>query len=161
MNMSKIALLMFILFASICLLFPSIALSNVASSCSFAGIVKLDGADVPDGTVITATIEGDEYSTTTPTGYGASTYAIAIQMPSGKHYPNGTEVAFEVNGYASAQTGIWQAGQNIRLDLTASTIEMPAASSNTWLVFALVIACVVEVSVVGAVAYIALRRWNW
>jgi len=158
-SMAKIVLV--ILLASMHLLLPGIALSEDTPFCSFAGIVEFNGADVADGTVITATVEGDEYTTTTPTGYGASTYAIVIQTPSGKHYPEGAEVAFEINNYAAAQTGNWQPGQNIRLDLTVSTASIPAASpTSTWLIFALVIACIAEVSVVGAVAYIVVRRWN-
>ena len=156
--MAKIFLV--ILLASMHLLLSGIALSEGTPSCSFAGSVEFNGADVADGTVITAIVQGDEYTTTTPTGYGASTYTIVIQMLSGKHYPEGAEVAFEINGYAAAQTGTWQPGQNIRLDLTASTAPTSAASPNTWLVFALVIACIVEVSVVGAVAYIVVRRWS-
>jgi phage tail sheath gpL-like len=149
-----------ILLASMYLLLPSIALSDGTPSCSFAGIVEFNGADVADGTVITAIAEGDKYTTTTPTGYGASTYAIVIQTPSGKYYPEGAEVTFEVNGYAADQTGTWQPGQNIRLDLTVTTASIPAASPKTWLIIALILACIVEVSVVGAVAYIVVRRWN-
>jgi len=156
--MAKILLV--ILLASMHLLLPGIALSQGTPSCSFAGMAEFNGSAVPDGTVITAIVEGDEYTTTTPTGYGASTYAIVIQTPSGKYYTEGTEVAFEINGYAAAQTATWQPGQNIRLDLTASTAVIPAASPNTWLIFALVITCLVEVSVVGSVAYIVARRWN-
>lgn len=156
--MSKIVFV--ILLALTCPFLLGTALSDGTPSCSFAGIVKLNGADVPDGTVITATVEGDEYTTTTPTGYGASTYAILIQTPTGKYYPEGVEVVFQVNGYATVETGTWQPGQNIRLDLTASSAASPATvSPNTWLIFALVIACIVEVSVVGAVANIVVRRW--
>ena len=156
--MAKIVLV--ILLASMPLLLPVIALSEGAPSSSFAGSVEFNGADVADGTVITAIVEGDKYTTTTPTGYGASTYAIVIQTPSGKYYTEGVKVSFEINGYAADQTGTWQPGQNIRLDLTVSTAAISADSPKTWLIFALVIACIVEVSIVAAVAYIVVRRWD-
>ena len=157
-NMAKIAL--FIPLVLGLFILSSIALSDSMSSCSFAGFVKLNGVDVPDGTVITATVEGDEYTTTTPTGYGASTYAILIQTPSGKYYYEGTQVSFKIDNFATDQSGTWEPGHNIRLDLTASTPGIPAASPNTWLIFALVIACIAEVSVVGSVVYITMRHWN-
>lgn len=40
------------------LLLPGIASTDGPPSCYFAGTVKLDGADVADGTTITATIAG-------------------------------------------------------------------------------------------------------
>jgi len=156
------------------LLLPGIASTDGPPSCYFAGTVKLDGADIADGTTITATIAGDEYTTTTPTGYGASTYAITIQPPDGTHYADGTRVHFKINGYAAHQIGTFQAGENIRLDLTASTTTTPAPTptptpnsspepgspTNLWLIVGLVIACIAEASVVGGVAYIAFSNWN-
>jgi len=146
------------------LLFTVTASSDSAPACYFAGTIKLDGINVADGTIITATIEGVEYTTTTPTGYGTSTYAIAIQPEADTYYADGTAVYFKINAYAADQTGIWQAGQNIRLDLTASTTpsqaSSPASSTNIWLIVGLIVACVVEISVLGAVAYIVVRRWN-
>lgn len=140
-------------------LFPfGAASSDDAPTCSFAGTVKLDGADVADNTTIMATIEGDEFITTTPTGYGTSTYFIAIQPPDTEHYTEGSEVSFKVNGYAADQTGIWKSGQNVRLDLTASTASGTATQTKLWPIVGLVIACIVEVSIVGAVAYITLRH---
>ena len=142
------------------LLFTVTASSDSAPACYFAGTIKLDGINVTDGTIITATIEGVEYATTTPTGYGTSTYALAIQPEAGTYYTDGTVVSFKINAYAADQTGTWQAGQNIRLDLTASTTASPASSTNIWLIVGLIVACVVEISVLGAVAYIVVRRWN-
>ena len=156
-NMTIIAVL---LASAALLLFAATASPDSPPACYFAGTVKLDGADVADGTVITATIEGVEYTTATPTGYGASTYAIAIQQEAGTYYADGTIVAFKINAYAADQTGTWQAGQNIRLDLTASTTPSPALSTNIWLIVGLIVACVVEASLVGTVAYLTISKWN-
>lgn len=146
-----------IIFASPFLLPFGAALSDDAPTCSFAGTVKLDGADVADGTAILATIEGDEFSTTTPTGYGTSTYFIAIKPPDTEYYTEGSEVSFKVNGYAADQTGIWKSGQSVRLDLTASTASGTEIQRKLWPIVGLIIACIVEVSIVGAVVYLTLR----
>jgi hypothetical protein len=82
----------------------------------------LDGADVPDGTVITVMIAGDEYTTTTPEEvYGSSTYAIKIVPTEGTAYAEGTAVTFMIGSYTADQTGTWEKGGNIELNLTAST----------------------------------------
>ncbi|MFC1848488.1 hypothetical protein ACFLXV_04185, partial [Chloroflexota bacterium] len=73
------------------LVLPCAASADETAACSFAGTVTLDGADVPDGTVVKALIGDDEFTTTTPTGYGSSTYSITIQSPEGTTYPEGTE----------------------------------------------------------------------
>jgi hypothetical protein len=150
------------------LIFPCIASAEDQSVCRFSGIATLDGANVPDGTVITAIIGNDEYWTTTPTGYGSSTYSIAIQPPDGKSYPDGTAVSFRIDGHAADQTATLQNGQNIRCDLTASTgsTSTPtppsgsATSSNAWLIVGLVATSIVEVLLVGGVARIVVSDWN-
>lgn len=90
--------------------------------CRFRGTVQVDGADVPEGTVITAMIAGDAYPTTTPAaGYGPSTYAIMIVPSAGTAYAEGTAVTFMIGSYTADQTGSWEKGGNIELNLTAST----------------------------------------
>jgi hypothetical protein len=89
--------------------------------CRFHGQVHLNGATVPAGTVITATIEDTSYTTTTPAeGYGPSTYAILISQPVGQGY-TGKTVTFKIGDYDAAQAGVWEVGGNIALNLTAST----------------------------------------
>jgi hypothetical protein len=89
--------------------------------CRFHGEVELDGAPVPDGTVITATIEGNSYTTTTPAeAYGASSYAILISQPVGQSY-TGKTVTFKIGDHDAAQGAAWEVGGNINLDLSAST----------------------------------------
>jgi hypothetical protein len=162
-NITK-AVTIVLLVSAVLMVFTATAFSDGPPTCSFAGTVKLDGADVADGSIITATIEGVEYTTTTPTGYGTSTYAITIQPGGNTYYADGTPVSFKITDYAADQTAIWQAGQNIRLDLTASTTTPPASSPvsspNTWIIVGLVVACIAEVLLVGTVAYIAVSKWN-
>ncbi len=165
--MAKARVLVLMVAAAL-LIFPCIASAEDQPVCRFSGIATLDGTNVPDGTIITAIVEDDEYTTATPTGYGPSTYSIAIQPPDGKSYPDGTAVSFRIDGHAADQTGILQNGQNIRRDLTASTGSTPiptppsgsATSSNAWLIVGLVAASIVEVLLVGGVARIAVSDWN-
>ena len=87
----------------------------------FRGTVQLNGADVPDGTVITAIIEGAAYTTTTPAeGYGPSSYVIVVTEPAGQVY-TGKTVTFRIGDYDAAETAIWQMGGNTAVNLTAST----------------------------------------
>jgi hypothetical protein len=95
------------------------------------GTVILDGAAVADGTVITAVIDGDEYSTTTPTIYGPSRYYLTVQPSNGGYYRDGTKIIFEVDGHAVEQEGVFVAGSTIALDLTAAQLTVPS-SYNLW-----------------------------
>jgi hypothetical protein len=87
--------------------------------------VQLEGAPVPDGTVITATIAGDTYTTTTPAIYGSSTYVIKLDPLPGISYDEGAQVTFKIGNYNADQTGNWEFGGNTRLDLTASIPPPP------------------------------------
>ncbi len=93
--------------------------------CRFYGTVQLEGAPVPDGTVITATIAGDTYTTTTPAIYGSSTYVIKLDPLPGISYDEGAQVTFKIGNYNADQTGNWEFGGNTRLDLTASIPPPP------------------------------------
>jgi hypothetical protein len=150
---------------------PCTVYGDEAATCTFAGTVTLDGSEVVDGTVIKAVIGNDEYITTTPTGYGPSTYRIIIQPSNGQHYGDGTEVAFTIDGYFADQKGAFQAGEIIRLDLSASIsgerqptpppdTEDHTESPGLVLVFGLVLACIAEVSIVASVAYITIQEWS-
>ena len=165
MNKVRVFVLMV---AAALLILPCTASADDPLICRFTGTVTLDGANVPDGTVITAIVEDDEYTTATPTGYGPSTYSITIYPPDGTSYPDGTAVSFRIDGHAADQTGILQNGQNIRRDLTASAGSTPiptppsgsATSSNAWLIVGLVAASIAEVLLVVGVARIAVSDWN-
>lgn len=88
--------------------------------CRFRGTVRVNGAAVPDGTVVRAIVEGDTYTTTTPAaGYGASSYSILIPQPLGLIY-HGKKVTFIIGNLTAAETGSWAKGENILLNLTAT-----------------------------------------
>ncbi len=111
----------------ILLLLPAIAFAQgVQLPCRFYGTVQIDGNDVPDGTVITAIIEGNPHFTVTPAArYGPSTYALKIKPPLGTFYNDGTPITFKIDDYDAAETATWVAGGNIELNLTVSTAPAP------------------------------------
>jgi len=101
-------------------LFPAIAFAQGAPQlpCAFHGTVLVNGQNVADGTVITATIWNDMYTTvTTTTSAGASTYSIVIFQPEGADYA-GKTVTFTVDNLTADQTAMWQSGYNIALNIT-------------------------------------------
>ncbi len=93
--------------------------------CRFYGTVLLDGEPVPDGTLITITIEGDTYTTTTPglvdglPVYGNSTFAVTVVPLPGTSYSEQTAVIFKVAGYEAGQLAYWETGGNVKVDLFA------------------------------------------
>lgn len=108
------------------LLYPIIALAQgPALPCRFHGTVQLDNATVPDDTIITAIIEGDTYTTLTPSIYGNSTYAITIVPPQGTIYSDGTPITFKISDHLTTETGTWETGLNLVLNLTASSTATP------------------------------------
>lgn len=83
---------------------------------SFWGTVKVDDANVSDGTEVTAWINGTQQaSAATVTYQGNSVYSIAV--PNGS---DGDTITFQVGGVEADQTGTWQLGENSELNLTAS-----------------------------------------
>ena len=94
------------------------------------GEAHLDGTAVPDGTVIAATIDGDTYTATTPSAYGASTYQITIAPAEGTSYAEGTTIAFTIGDTPADQIGSWEAGGNTELNLTASSPPPPEVSTG-------------------------------
>jgi len=105
--------------------------------CRFYGTVLLDGAPVPEGTLITIIIESDTYTTTTPglvdgqPVYGNSTYAVTVVPLPGTAYSDGTVVIFSVAGYEAVQLGYWETGGNIKIDLVAWTPPPTPSPSPT------------------------------
>lgn len=91
--------------------------------CRFHGTVQVNGADVPDGTIVTATVEGDTYNASTPSGYGDSTYMLEIAPPEGTNYTDGATITFMIGDQSAAQTGTWEAGGNTELNLSSGQVQ--------------------------------------
>jgi len=89
--------------------------------CRFRGLAQLNLANVPDGTVITAIVDGIGYTTTTPaSGYGPSSFVILIPKPQGRSF-DGKVVTFMVGNKVAAQTASWSMGGNVLVNLTATS----------------------------------------
>jgi len=103
-------------------LFPALALAQggLQPPCAFHGTVQVNGANVADGTVITATIGNDTYTTITPSAYGASTYKIEIAQPELKSYA-ALPVTFKIGSDPVTQTGTWSMGGNEPVNLIKGT----------------------------------------
>ena len=106
--------------------------SPVPPSCRFWGTAQLDGADVPIGTTISALINGDTYTTTTPAVVWPgleSTYQLVVGS-SGSDYAEGTVITFMIGNRTADQTATWVIGGNIELNLSAGEKPPPTIELN-------------------------------
>jgi len=122
--MTKVRLLALLAVVAL-VLFPALAFAQggLQPPCAFHGTVQVNGANVADGTVITAKIGNDTYTATTTTAAGASTYRVVIAQPEGKSY-DGLTVTFMIGSATAGQTGTWQMGGNVALNLTKGTPQV-------------------------------------
>ena len=116
----------------------STALAGIpALPSSFWGTIKVDGENVPDGTVVRALIDGQVYAEEyTQTYEGESFYALNVRAddtdtPARDGGREGDVVQFEVGGVLVEQTGTWHGGTNVRVDLTGSAAGPPPAPPVT------------------------------
>jgi len=95
---------------------PGTTAAHHSDDCRFYGPVKVNGEDVPDGTVVTAWLENPSvgpWTTTTYTLYGASLYEIPIP-PDNPSTPDkeggvpGDQVHFSVSSTPVPSTATWQ-----------------------------------------------------
>ncbi|MFQ5592624.1 MAG: SH3 domain-containing protein [Anaerolineae bacterium] len=98
-------------------------------SSGFYGAVQLDGANVSDGALVSAWMDGVKFAEATTTLAGNNP-AYLVRVPADD--PNtpqieggreGRPIFFRVAGYEAAQLAPWRAGTLVRLDLAASTTD--------------------------------------
>jgi hypothetical protein len=113
--MTKLRLLALLAVVAL-VLFPAIAFAQggLEPPCAFHGTVQVNGQNVADGTVITATIGNETYTATTTD----SAYRVVIAQPEGKSY-EGLTVSFKIGAAAVTQTGTWSIGGNVAVNLTS------------------------------------------
>jgi hypothetical protein len=95
---------------------------------SFYGTVKVDGANVPLGTIVSAWINGVQYAEATVSLYAGDTI-YGLNVPGDDPATPGTieggvegdTVVFHTGGLEADETGTWHSGTNVQLNLTAST----------------------------------------
>lgn len=104
---------------------PALAFPPFPSS--FYGTVKVNDANVPDGTVIQALIGGQVYAEEyTQTHQGNSFFALDVAgddtgtaaLDGGR---DGDAVQFKIGGLLADQTAVWHGGTNVVLNLTVTS----------------------------------------
>lgn len=96
---------------------------------SFYGTVKVNGGYVPEGTTISAWINGVQYLETQSILYnGESVYTMDVAgddpstpgiVEGGKQ---GDTIAFQIGSNLAEQTATWQSGTNIALNLSINSL---------------------------------------
>jgi len=94
---------------------------------TFWGVLTLDGTPAPDGTVVSAYLDGGLAVTATVSDGGQSGWYQLI-LANGQ---NGQVVTFGVTGYVIPQTGVWTSGAITELNLTANHPTATATSTAT------------------------------
>jgi hypothetical protein len=99
--------------------------------------VKVNNANVPDGTVIQALIGGQVYAEGFSQTYqGDSVYALDVRgddadTPAQDGGREGDTIQFKIGGAVASQTGVWHGGTNANLNLTASaSVPMPTPQAT-------------------------------
>jgi hypothetical protein len=117
--------------------FPTLVQAFPPLPSSFYGVVRLDGGNLPEGTLVEALIDGQVFASTTPHIYeGESVYQLIVpgDDPStttveGGH--TGDVINFRVAGIMADQTGTWQSGTNISLDLDVVSNQLNPTPTKT------------------------------
>jgi len=121
-------LALFLLFS---LVMPAVADEPPRLPSAFYGTVKANGANVPNGTSVSAWINGVKYAETTTflttvNGQQTSVYTITVPgddptTPGVVEGGNeGDTVVFKVGGNLTDQTGTWHEGTDVQLNLTVN-----------------------------------------
>ncbi len=122
--LKQISICLLICLTSLFVAEPVLAFPPLPSS--FYGKVKVDGENVPDGTVVEAWINGEVYAEAkTQTYQGDSVYAMDVtgDDASTNDVEGGIEddkIEFRVAGQPAGQSGVWHSGTNTNLDLSVA-----------------------------------------
>jgi hypothetical protein len=126
--MNRKTLLSFVLALLLALPVIGTALAAPPVPASFYGTVTVNGANVPDGTEVTAWINGEQYGVITSQMFnGDSVYGPLDVLGDDPDTTDVVEggvandtIVFKVNGQDADQTATWQSGGGGALNLTAS-----------------------------------------
>jgi hypothetical protein len=106
---------------------PAGALAIPLLPASFYGVVRVNNANLPDGTLIEALINGVVYaSTQTMTFEGNSVFTLDIPgddpvTPVVDGGVDGDTIPFRVSGILADQTAVWRSSTNVELNLAVSS----------------------------------------
>ena len=122
----------------------SLVLMNVSTAFAlppqpsgFIGTAKVNGANVPPGTIISAWIDGVKYAEFPAELFSGETwYSLDVrgydpdEPDNGGGLPGDT-IVFRIGGLLALQSATWQSGTNILLNLTANEPTAVIVSSFT------------------------------
>ena len=126
--------------ASVMMIILLIASATVAEAApplpsSFRGTVKWNnGNNVPEGTTVSAWINGVKYAETqSQIDSGDSVYAIDVpgddlETPGVEGGVEGDTIVFKVGDSTAGQTGTWHTGTDVELNLTATPTAVTLSS---------------------------------
>ena len=129
---------LFVFAISLLIAKPVLAIPPLPSSSY--GTVKVNGANVSDGTVVQALIDGQVYAEGyTQTYQGNSVYSLNVRGDDSETAARdggreGDAIQFKIGGALANQTAVWHTGANVNLNLTASssgTISTPQATPTS------------------------------
>lgn len=128
----------FILISCLALFSPTSVVQAVpVLPSSIYGSVRVNNANVPDGTLVQAVIAGRVVAYgNTQTYQGGSVYSLDVpgDDPGSAVVEGGKEgdtIQIKVGGLMADQTGTWHSGTNVRLDLTVTTSATPIPPQAT------------------------------
>jgi hypothetical protein len=105
---------------------------------SFYGTVKLNAANLPDGTRIEALINDQVYAySQTQTYQGGSVYSLDIPGDDSSTPAvveggvEGDTIQFRVGGILASQTAVWHSATNVELNLSVSSTSTPLPPQPT------------------------------
>jgi hypothetical protein len=121
----------FLLALLTCLAAPLRAQAIPPLPSSFYGTVQIDGGSIPDGTRITAWINGHEIASGLSQTYqGESVYSLDVlgddpDSPAVEGGRDGIAIQFKIGDLNAGQIGSWHSGTNVHFDLTSSARPTP------------------------------------
>ena len=105
---------------------------------SFYGTIKLNGANVADGTLVEAVVNGKVVAQSYTQMYeGDSVYTISVPGDDAststtvEGAKEGDAISFKIGGIAAGQAGAWRSGTNVKLDLSATASAPPNTPAPT------------------------------
>ena len=122
--MTKFSFLASLAVIALLLAIPAVVLAQAQPPLPsvFGGTVTWDGAPAPDGTAVSAWIDGEQVALTTSAG-GA--YALMVSQPPGGAFA-GKEVVFMVAESETPERGTWEPDGGDEINLTAAPVLAPS-----------------------------------
>jgi hypothetical protein len=123
----SILLLFFLVFSQACMAEEDVPSSPPMLPMTVTGVALIDGTPAPNGTIVTAYLNGNEYLANTSSG----NYSVFIP---GTAEDEGKLVTFKVDGKDASSSVAWKSGGIVTLDLPdgeAVYLEITESNSTT------------------------------